>query len=173
MKNGTRCPARPLTLTLSLADEGEGKRGTEMEKLLLTPIAAAATVPRPRSPGGRCNSRQEGAFELSRSVLVIDGSSDTDAVLRAVLEPRGATVRRTRSHLLSAQSPSPRPDVVVIDLDHAADHAARDWASTPQVVLCSQRVPVNEANSRFLEKPFEFPQLIRAVEDLLSVAPAA
>jgi CheY-like chemotaxis protein len=107
-----------------------------------------------------------------RSVLVIDGSTDTDAVLRAVLEPRGARVRRTRSHLPNANA-APRPDVVVIDLDHATDAAARDWASTPQVLLSSQQVTLTDANSRFLEKPFDFPELIRAVEDLLAIAPAA
>jgi CheY-like chemotaxis protein len=107
----------------------------------------------------------------SRSVLVIDGSADTDAVLRAVLEPRGARVRRTRSHRVAAESS--RPDVVVIDLDEgSADRHA--FGATPRVLIGSQRVTVRQPHDRFLEKPFQFPELIRAVEELLATAaPAA
>ena len=107
-----------------------------------------------------------------RSVLLVDGAADTDAVLRAVLERRGARVRRTRSHLLATQSH--RPDVVVIDIDHGGDTSAeRAFGNTPQVVLSSQRVVATDAQSRFLEKPFQFPELIRAVEELLDSRPAA
>jgi CheY-like chemotaxis protein len=107
-----------------------------------------------------------------RSVLLVDGASDTDAVLRAVLERRGARVRRIRSHLLADQHH--QPDVVVIDLDDGHDPTAeQSFQNTPQVVLCSQRVSVGDAHARFLEKPFQFPELIRAVEDLLDSRPAA
>ena len=110
-----------------------------------------------------------------RTVLVIDGSTETDTVLRTVLEPLGAQVRRTRSHCLDAAAlAEERPDVVVIDLDHASDSAA-DFArdANSQVVLSSQRIDVSDSQSRFLEKPFQFPELIRAVEDLLQRRPAA
>lgn len=107
----------------------------------------------------------------SRSVLVIDGGADTDAVLRAVLEPRGASVRRARSHRVTAEDTP--PDVVVIDLDDAP-WDRQDFDATPRVLIGSQRVTVRKPHDRFLEKPFEVPELIRAVEELLATAvPAA
>ena len=119
----------------------------------------------------------QGRFSVTppRRVLVIDGGSETDTVLRAVLEPRGAQVRRARSHCLDAAPQSEdRPDVVVIDLDHASE-AAADFARGAQfqVLLSSQRIDVAESHARFLEKPFQFPELIRAVEELLACRPAA
>jgi DNA-binding NtrC family response regulator len=110
-----------------------------------------------------------------RSVLVIDDSSEADAVLRAVFEPRGDHVRRTRSHLLSESlTNTPPPDVVVIDLDNSSPATADfAWGTTAQVVLGSQRVLLDDAQTRFLEKPFQFPELVRAVEDLLAAKPAA
>ena len=102
-------------------------------------------------------------------MLLVDGAAETDAVLRAVLERRGARVRRTRSHLLANLSLA--PDVVVIDRDDTGHAAAeRAFPHTPQVVLGSQRLPVNDDRARFLEKPFEYPELVRVVEELLDAA---
>jgi CheY-like chemotaxis protein len=106
------------------------------------------------------------------SVLLIHGSAETDAVLRAVLEPRGTQVQRARGKVCSNECA--RPDVVVIDLDEAHHSDARSaWSDTPQVVLSSRRIDVDDAQARFLEKPFHYPALIRAVEELLAARPAA
>uniref|UniRef100_A0A7C4LQ59 Response regulator n=1 Tax=Schlesneria paludicola TaxID=360056 RepID=A0A7C4LQ59_9PLAN len=103
----------------------------------------------------------------TRSVLVIDGSADTNAVLQAVLEPRGTQVRRARGHRLSTDGTP--PDLIVIDLDNSvADSPPSPWHHTPQIVISSQRVDIHESQTRFLEKPFHYPELIRAVEELLA-----
>lgn len=103
-------------------------------------------------------------------VLVIDGLSETATVLQAILEPRGTVVQRTRTQRLpgrwEAETP---PDVVVVDMDGvSAAEPAAVWGSTPHVVISSRRVEVADGNNRFLQKPFQFPELIRAVEDLLA-----
>ncbi len=109
-----------------------------------------------------------------RHVLVIDGPSDTATVLRAVLEPRGAVVERTRTHgLVEAWGSREEPDVVVVDMDgDDAEHTAV-WPSAPHVVIGSARVTVDDSQTRFLQKPYQYPELIRAIEDLLTPRDAA
>ncbi len=108
-----------------------------------------------------------------RHVLVIDDLNETATVLQAILEPRGAVVERTRTRQLSQDwAERQEPDVVVVDLDESADLAQSNapvWDKTPQVVISSARVMVDDSTTRFLQKPFQFPELLRAVEDLLAV----
>lgn len=104
---------------------------------------------------------------VTRSVLVIDGSVETKTVLQAVLEPRGTHVRHTRGHRLLPEGQP--PDVIVIDLDNSATApSCPEWQHTPQVVIASERVEVDDSQVHFLEKPFHYPELIRLVEELLS-----
>jgi DNA-binding NtrC family response regulator len=108
---------------------------------------------------------------MTPEVLVIDGLTDTATVLQAVLSARGAVVRRSRGpRWNSIRGDREQPDVIVVDADNV-DRA--EW-STPsdrpprrQVIIGSQRVRIDHQQSRFLQKPFQFPELIAAVEDLL------
>jgi hypothetical protein len=106
-------------------------------------------------------------------VLLIDGSSDTEEVLRAVLEPRGTVVSRTRSHGTSSAMDGAAPDVVVMDLDERSQATPVRWSGTRQVLLGSTRVTITEPGVRFLEKPFHFPDLVKVVEDFLTTPRAA
>ncbi len=112
-----------------------------------------------------------------RQVLVIDGPSETATVLQAILERRGTVVQRTRTQgLRESWNAATGPDVVVVDVDSAQQAASTQpqvWQTTPHVVIGSHRVMVDDAHTRFLQKPFQFPELIRAVEDLLNSTPAA
>jgi CheY-like chemotaxis protein len=104
-------------------------------------------------------------------VLVIDGPSETATVLKAVLEPHGAIVDRTRSHAAAHRfQTANQPDVVVVDIDqpHRSDDVLPVWNQTPHVVVGAAWSPLPSRNSRFLQKPFEFPELVRAVQDLLA-----
>lgn len=105
-------------------------------------------------------------------ILVVDGPSETADVLQAVLEPRGTVVQRTRSQMLNQSKSKPHAaDVVILDMDDPAtlDGIGNDTLrTTPQVRIGSDRVMVTDTKTRFLQKPFQFPELIRAVEDLLA-----
>lgn len=107
-------------------------------------------------------------------VLVIDGTSDTEAVLKAVLEPRGAQVERARGVNVKRRSDAlDAPRVVVIDLDDdAADATASQFLASHRVLIGSVETPV-DANDRFLAKPFQYPELLQTIEDLLALPPAA
>jgi DNA-binding NtrC family response regulator len=100
-------------------------------------------------------------------VLLIDGSADTEAVVRAVLEPRGMSVSRTRSHG-DWTRPETTPDVVVVDLDDVAETSETVFEEAGQILIGSTRVEVSNPRVRFLEKPFHFPELIQVLEDLLT-----
>ncbi len=155
-------------------------------KLLLTRFADETTVPARRPRDGRVRSITfaadgdaiipgrpgKAAVNVTPRVLLIDGSSETETVLRAVLEPRGTSVSRTRSHA-AQRVQTPQADVVVLDLDEPQDGAEIAWTATGRVLLGSAHFVPNDPTVRFLEKPFQYPELIRAVEDLLARAPAA
>lgn len=110
-------------------------------------------------------------MSISPRVLVIDGQSDTEAVLKAVLEPRGARVDWSRQ---AAAAPSSEleapPHVVVIDLDDQPRNSRIDGtsASGGRILIGSHRVNVANSSDLFLEKPFQFPELISAIEGLLA-----
>ncbi len=106
-------------------------------------------------------------------VLLIDGSADTEAVVRAVLEPRGMSVARTRSHGVEPYRSETTPDVVVLDLDEMDAFTEDAWSETCQVQIGSTRVEVSQPHVRFLEKPFQFPELIQVLEDLISTSRTA
>lgn len=108
-------------------------------------------------------------------VLVVDGLSETEEVLRAVLEPRGLRVERVRTneHREEKSSDEP-PRVVVIHIDeaHRSRNAAdRNWADVPRVVIGSG--DLGEADDlggprQFLQKPFQYRELIQAIDSLLA-----
>lgn len=112
-----------------------------------------------------------------RQVLVVDGLSETAAVLQAVFEPKGTVVQRTRTASLPPRlQGAASPDVIVVDLDQSRESGAPQPAvssTTRQVVISSKRVAIEDSSTRFLQKPFLFPELIRAVEDLLGDKDAA
>lgn len=115
-------------------------------------------------------------MNLSPRVLVIDESSDTETVLKAVLEPRGTSVGRRRNHRFAPRlDTSLSPEVVVIDLDAEPDalQTASPWQNSPRVLLGSHRPPIATQSERFLAKPFEYPELVRLIEELLGEHAAA
>lgn len=105
-------------------------------------------------------------------VLVIDGLAETETVLRAVLEPQGARVERRRSSVCIA-SASP-PEVMVVDLDDEESIAfsSTTWPNVPRVMLGSLPADQSQGEARFLEKPFQYPELVRAVQSLLDLPTA-
>ena len=112
----------------------------------------------------------------SPRVLVIDESSDTETVLKAVLEPRGTSVGRSRNQRQASLSVrSSQPEVVVIDLDGESDSQFADamWHAAPRVLIGTHRPAVANQRERFLEKPFQYPELVRVIQELLDGQDAA
>lgn len=107
-------------------------------------------------------------------VLVIDGLSETEEVLKAVLEPRGLKVERvcggrSRDHFHGYSQPS----VVVVHLDEADSHkiVSEGWNTVPRVVIGStkQRDCTSDGQGHcFLQNPFQYRELIQAIEHLLA-----
>jgi CheY-like chemotaxis protein len=106
----------------------------------------------------------------ARRVLVVDSESATEEVLKAVLEPRGLRVDRVRD--LASSSAAGRPTVLIIDDDRPAAEIRGEpgWAGVPRVVIGSARLPdaSGEHAGRYLQKPFQYPELIRLIDQLLS-----
>jgi DNA-binding response OmpR family regulator len=112
-------------------------------------------------------------------VLVVDEVSDTAEVLQAVLEPRGLTVNRVRRLELAAPAANGnRPAVLILDaesLNCASPALCGGWQNVPQVIIGTVRVveemtdPV--ATRRFLRKPFQFAELVQAIESLIGGEP--
>lgn len=121
-----------------------------------------------------CQPWKDGRVNSAPHVLVIDGMPDTEAVLKAVLEPRGTQVERKRGVNLQHQTGTlARPDVVVIDLDDAsADATASQFGESRRILIGSVQTPV-DANERFLAKPFQYPELLQTIEDLLAMPRAS
>lgn len=100
-------------------------------------------------------------------VLVVDGLAETETVLRAVLEPQGARVERHRSSVSMTNTLPPEVLVVDVDDQHSAAFSVTAWPNVPRVVLGSIPAGDDLGETRFLEKPFQYPELIRVVQSLL------
>ena len=97
-------------------------------------------------------------------VLVVDSESATEEVLKAVLEPRGLRVDRVRD--LASQPDCGPPSLLVIDDEKSsADiRSSSGWAGVPRVVIGSAQID----GGQYLQKPFQYRELIRLVDQLLS-----
>lgn len=113
-------------------------------------------------------------------VLVVDEIPDTAEVLQAVLGSRGLTVNRVRylDQTVMAGATAP-PAVVVVDaesLEAGRAPAAPGWPDVPHVIIgtvnlagISNTEPADGAsNRRYLQKPFQFAELVRAIETLVA-----
>ena len=108
-------------------------------------------------------------------VLVIGGASDTETVLKAVLEPRGTTVQRSRTHHVVCQPvTTTSPEVVVIDMDAEPEAVSLTdrWRQSHRVLIGTDQPPVIASKERFLSKPFQYPELVQVIEELLNFRPA-
>jgi DNA-binding response OmpR family regulator len=118
---------------------------------------------------------------LAQRVLVVDGLAETEEVLRAVLEPKGLEVDRIRAAETgdfggtSKLTAKRRPSLVVL---HVGDGSTKtptcdDWQDVPRILIGAEKTD-GGSNSRvvehYLEKPFQYGELIRTIERLLAAA---
>ncbi|HTI51099.1 MAG TPA: hypothetical protein VL475_09110 [Planctomycetaceae bacterium] len=114
-----------------------------------------------------------------RCVLVVDELTETADVLRAVLEPRG--VRVEQAHRPGSGTPTEQTvplSVVVVDEETAAVRGigCREWPQVPRVLIGSLAVSPAPSSGdpadtsvpqRYLRKPFQYADLLRAIEALI------
>lgn len=109
-------------------------------------------------------------------VMVVDGLTETEEVLKAVLEPRGMQVTRVRSDdRHESFHSSERPTVVVL---HESDRSVSEntnitsrsltWGEVPCVVIGRTPPPLHASNwaRRYLPQPFQYAELVTAIESL-------
>jgi DNA-binding response OmpR family regulator len=110
----------------------------------------------------------------TKRVLVVDGLSETEEVLRAVLEPRGLSVDRIRSAASEELAAKRRPSVMVLHLNEdPAPAALAGWQNVPRIVIGATKVDDARgasAGEHYLEQPFQYGELIRTIERLLAAA---
>lgn len=121
-----------------------------------------------------CQPRKDGGVNSAPHVLVIDGTSDTEAVLKAVLEPRGTSVERARGSVIRQRADElATTRVVVIDMDdESANATAAYFGESHRVLIGSVKTTLNNGD-RFLSKPFQYPELLQTIEDLLALPKTA
>ena len=117
-------------------------------------------------------------------ILVVDEASDTAEVLRALLEPRGVSVSRIRRFDPAASAVEAVPALVVLNAETAGGMISAEperWRHVPQVIIGTVRVPIAEPADatastapvrRFLRNPFQFAELVQAIESLIGKRPA-
>ncbi len=120
-------------------------------------------------------------MDNTRRVVVVDGLPETEQVLKAVLEPRGFQVSRTRgTNPPSALTASKPPQLLVLHHDQTqnASNGSRDvnWPTTPAVIIGNLEVPATAGNHvpdhcRMLSHPFHYAELINAIDRLLECPP--
>jgi CheY-like chemotaxis protein len=118
-------------------------------------------------------------------ILVVDEASDTAEVLQAVFEPRGVSVSRIRRFDPSASGAEDLPALVVLNAESAGNAISTGselWPEVPQVIIGTVQMPIAATAGasastapvrRFLRNPFQFAELMQAIESLINERPAS
>lgn len=117
----------------------------------------------------------------SQRVVVVDDVPDTGEVLKAVLEPRGWHVDRVRRlEQVWRCNGGDRPSLVIVDEESVpgSTNVDHDLSGVPRVIIGSLAAPSipeapNAALRSYLSKPFQYAELLRAIDDLLARTPAS
>ena len=129
----------------------------------------------PANPVGWPRVGKESSGSLKSRVVVVDHSTETADVLQAVFAPRGVQVERRR---VPARRPGAPRDAEVFVLDDEC--AATPPSLSPPIPELRNRVvlgspaafppvgPPTADSVNYLPKPFQYAELIRAVETLLA-----
>lgn len=106
----------------------------------------------------------------SPSILVVDGLSETTAVLKAVFEPRGHAVNRVRQSQLPSSTLTP-PRVVVWHADESDSETATlagRFQGIPRIFIGHTDRRASDGEAQRFSQPFEYRELLRTIESLLA-----
>ena len=114
----------------------------------------------------------------SRSVLIVDSSSDHREVLRTVLARRGMTVFEAEAAEQGIElAREHHPDVIVLDVEaDECDGACERFASqaagheTRLIILGKVRRGATFAGGHVIRKPYHFAPLVHTIERLAAKA---
>lgn len=109
----------------------------------------------------------------SPSILVVDGLSETTAVLKAVFEPRGHAVNRVRQSQLPSSTSTPPRVVVWHANDSESDPLANRFQGIPRIFIGRADCPMSDGETPRFSQPFEYRELLRTIESLLATADVA
>jgi CheY-like chemotaxis protein len=109
----------------------------------------------------------------AQRVLVVDGLAETEEVLRAVLEPRGLEVDRVRGAGAGEFASKCPPSIVVLHIEDGPTQVAtpEGLQDVPRILIGATHAadrPHPPADEHYLEKPFQYGELIRTIERLLA-----
>lgn len=104
---------------------------------------------------------------IGQRVLLVDGLSETEQVLKAVLEPRGLRVDRVRGHV-EPKSGDAAPSVVVLHEVDADLPSGERWGAVPRVIIGSAQGAADRSSEQCLPHPFQYRELIQAIDRLLN-----
>ena len=115
-------------------------------------------------------------MDHGQHVLVMDGLSETEDVLKAVFEPRGLQVHRVcgEKNYESFDKSSP-PSLVVIHSEKLQSRLQQTerFNNVPRVIIGTTDLPeshVRKTGDHYLKQPFQYQELIQAIERLLDQA---
>jgi len=122
-----------------------------------------------------------------QSVLIVDRSDDSRAVLRMALQRRGLEIFEASRYEAARQWAQGHPvDLVVVDLERQgldiensseSFERQQDWGEVPLVLLGSARRKNGKDNQtdagQFIAKPYRYGPLIRRIEELLETSQQA
>ncbi len=118
-------------------------------------------------------------MHASPSVLIIDRSEETRAVLETALQRRGIhAFSASRVDRGAALARSQQPDLIVLDLEldrsgseavcsKFADGCAAE--EPPMLLLGSMRVAPSNPQAEIVSKPYHYGALIRKIEEILGM----
>lgn len=106
---------------------------------------------------------------LGKRVLVVDGSEETELVLRAALEPAGLGVDRIHSDQIPADDYAPSV-IVLHDRSPTALPKGTDWDAVPRVIVGSATIPATSPNGKTLESPLQYRDLMNAISSFINDA---
>ena len=105
-----------------------------------------------------------------QEVVVVDGSPETEEVLRAVFEPRGLDVVRVNSSSRTWRGGVDEASLLVLHGEEPAGAPSDQGPGTgvPRVFIgrIPRDVAPTEAHCRCLPVPFQYADLISAIEEL-------